>query len=163
MRPAVGRWRSQLAYPPALEYSQAIPKKQTWEWDCVMQCGNGSTNLYVIFLVSLRRALNSFLATTILSLRNLSYSSSLLCEYGECDTEQNTTASLRSLLATANLGLDYNCIIDYSKLGNTLQELLEKKDWRWKTEMCSHTWSGSPKFLYRGPSLINLWAFFHGI
>jgi len=61
---------------------------------------------------------------------------------------------LRSLLATASLGLDYNSSIDYSNLGNALQELLEKKDWRWKSEMCSLTWSESPKFLYLGSSLI---------
>ena len=81
MRPAVVR--SLLAYPWEQSYSQTIPKKQTWEWDCVIQCGNGSTTLYVIFLVSLKTALNSFVATTILSLRNLSYSSSLLCVHRE--------------------------------------------------------------------------------
>ena len=31
------------------------------------------------------------------------------------------------------------------------------------TELCSLTWSESPKFLYLGSSLINLRAFFHGI
>ena len=50
-----------------------------WEWDHT-ECPG--TNLYVIIFVSLKRALNSFFATIILSLRCLSYSSSLLCTTG---------------------------------------------------------------------------------
>ena len=41
--------------------------------------------------------------------------------------EQNTTASLEKLAGYSQLEIT-NSSIDYSKLGNALQELLEKKD-----------------------------------